>query len=78
VGDPNGWPVFCFTGMGLNRLVAGNGFLYSFLIVAFYDEVATSFGLRIITPDRPGIGLSDEIRPSPKKVLAWAGGPTLL
>jgi hypothetical protein len=23
VGDPNGWPVFCFTGMGLNRLVAG-------------------------------------------------------
>jgi len=48
--------------MGLNRLVA-----------AFYDEIATSFGLRIITPDRPGIGLSDEIRPSPKKVLAWAG-----
>ena len=43
------------------------------LIVAFYDEVASSFGLRIITPDRPGIGLSDEIRPSPKKVLAWAG-----
>jgi len=48
--------------MGLNRLVA-----------AFYDEIASSFGLRIITPDRPGIGLSDEIRPSPKKVLAWAG-----
>ena len=23
VGDENGWPVFCFTGMGLNRLVAG-------------------------------------------------------
>jgi hypothetical protein len=23
VGDKNGWPVFCFTGMGLNRLVAG-------------------------------------------------------
>jgi hypothetical protein len=43
------------------------------LTVAFYDEIATSFGLRIITPDRPGIGLSDEIRPSPKKVLAWAG-----
>lgn len=43
------------------------------LTLAFYDEVATSFGLRIITPDRPGIGLSDEIKPSPKKVLAWAG-----
>ena len=23
VGDEHGWPVFCFTGMGLNRLVAG-------------------------------------------------------
>ena len=59
--------------MGLNRLVAGIQSIYSLLSIAFYDEVATSFGLRIITPDRPGIGLSDEIRPSPKKVLAWAG-----
>lgn len=61
--------------MGLNRLVASIDLINSLLIVAFYDEVATSFGLRIITPDRPGIGLSDEIRPSPKKVLAWAGTP---
>ena len=27
VGDENGWPVFCFTGMGLNRLVAGIHFM---------------------------------------------------
>jgi hypothetical protein len=74
VGDKNGWPVFCFTGMGLNRLVAGTNPIIEFTL-AFYDEVATSFGLRIITPDRPGIGLSEEIRPSPKKVLAWAGHP---
>lgn len=73
VGDEKGWPVFCFTGMGLNRLVAGIDTFSFEPNVAFYDEVATSFGLRIITPDRPGIGLSDEIRPSPKKVLAWAG-----
>jgi hypothetical protein len=59
--------------MGLNRLVASIDPVNSPLTVAFYDEVATSFGLRIITPDRPGIGLSDEIRQSPKKVLAWAG-----
>jgi hypothetical protein len=59
--------------MGLNRLVAGISCLFKTNCSAFYDEVAASFGLRIITPDRPGIGLSDEIRPSPKKVLAWAG-----
>jgi hypothetical protein len=59
--------------MGLNRLVAGSISYLCLLISAFYDEIASSFGLRIITPDRPGIGLSDELRPSPKKVLAWAG-----
>ncbi|KAF2143603.1 uncharacterized protein K452DRAFT_267809 [Aplosporella prunicola CBS 121167] len=47
VGDPQGFVVFCCVGMGLTRYVT-----------AFYDELATSLKLRLITPDRPGVGES--------------------
>ncbi|KAB2573663.1 hypothetical protein DBV05_g7652 [Lasiodiplodia theobromae] len=47
VGDPNGFAIFVCVGMGLTRYVT-----------AFYDELATSLKLRLITPDRPGVGES--------------------
>ncbi|KAF1817232.1 hypothetical protein P152DRAFT_12034 [Eremomyces bilateralis CBS 781.70] len=48
VGDPRGHAVFCCVGMGLTRYVA-----------AFYDELARTLKLRLITPDRPGVGGSE-------------------
>ncbi|KAF2473789.1 alpha/beta-hydrolase [Lindgomyces ingoldianus] len=45
VGDPHGFAVFCCVGMGLTRYV-----------MAFYDQLALTLRLRLITPDRPGIG----------------------
>ncbi|OMP84516.1 hypothetical protein BK809_0001619 [Diplodia seriata] len=47
VGDPNGFAIFVCVGMGLTRYVT-----------AFYDELATTLKLRLITPDRPGVGES--------------------
>lgn len=60
VGDPEGYAVFCCVGMGLTRY-----------ITAFYDELALSLGLRLITPDRPGVGESDAIVESERTVLNW-------
>ncbi|KAK3116480.1 hypothetical protein LTR53_003084 [Teratosphaeriaceae sp. CCFEE 6253] len=45
VGDPDGAAVFICVGMGLTRYVT-----------AFYDELATTLRLRLITVDRPGVG----------------------
>ncbi|KAF1937708.1 alpha/beta-hydrolase [Clathrospora elynae] len=45
VGDPQGFAVFVCVGMGLTRFV-----------MAFYDQLAATLKLRLITPDRPGIG----------------------
>ncbi|KAF2032625.1 alpha/beta-hydrolase [Setomelanomma holmii] len=45
VGDPTGFAVFVCVGMGLTRYV-----------MAFYDQLAATLKLRLITPDRPGIG----------------------
>ncbi|KAI4690072.1 uncharacterized protein J4E84_004253 [Alternaria hordeiaustralica] len=45
VGDPEGFAVFVCVGMGLTRYV-----------MAFYDQLAATLKLRLITPDRPGIG----------------------
>ena len=45
VGDPRGAAVFICVGMGLTRYVT-----------AFYDELATTLRLRLITVDRPGVG----------------------
>ncbi|KAJ3560595.1 hypothetical protein NPX13_g9251 [Xylaria arbuscula] len=48
VGDPEGSAVFCCVGMGLTRY-----------ITAFYDELGVALKLRLITPDRPGVGDSE-------------------
>ncbi|KAF2816433.1 alpha/beta-hydrolase [Mytilinidion resinicola] len=47
VGDPRGFAVFCCVGMGLTRYV-----------MSFYDELALTLKLRLITADRPGVGES--------------------
>ncbi|KAL7273597.1 hypothetical protein RUND412_003536 [Rhizina undulata] len=60
VGDANGFAVFVCVGMGLTRYVT-----------AFYDELALSLGLRLITLDRPGVGESDPIDESERTVLNW-------
>lgn len=60
VGDPEGFAVFVCVGMGLTRYVT-----------AFYDELALTLGLRLITPDRPGVGESDPIDENERAVLNW-------
>ena len=60
VGDPDGSAVFVCVGMGLTRYVT-----------AFYDELATTLQLRLITPDRPGIGGSDPRINSEETPLTW-------
>lgn len=60
VGDPHGFAVFVCVGMGLTRYV-----------MAFYDQLATTLKLRLITPDRPGIG-SSQVDPNGTP-LSWPG-----
>ncbi|KAM3419381.1 hypothetical protein BST61_g5311 [Cercospora zeina] len=61
VGDPEGAAVFICVGMGLTRYVT-----------AFYDELAATLRLRLITIDRPGVGGSDPYPPSDKSgPLNW-------
>ncbi|KAF2279035.1 alpha/beta-hydrolase [Westerdykella ornata] len=58
VGDPHGFAVFVCVGMGLTRYV-----------MAFYDQLAMTLKLRLITPDRPGVGGS---QPDPNGTpLSW-------
>jgi hypothetical protein len=65
VGSPKGHVVICCVGMGLTRFVT-----------AFYDELAYTLNLRIITPDRPGIGDSEvSVNGAP---LSWPGKSTHL
>lgn len=47
-GDPQGGPLLYFHGFPASRLEA-----------ALTDEAAARLGIRVIAPDRPGIGLSD-------------------
>jgi pimeloyl-ACP methyl ester carboxylesterase len=47
-GDPSGRPVFFFHTGGMSRLLG-----------RLTDQTASRLGIRIIAPDRPGIGLSD-------------------
>ena len=61
MGDLKGFPVICCVGMGLTRYVTG-----------FYDELAKSLKLRLITPDRPGIGESEACQDSGGTPLGWA------
>ena len=60
VGDPNGSVVFCCVGMGLTRY-----------ITAFYDELAATLKLRLITPDRPGVGDSELHEDGLDTPLGW-------
>lgn len=60
VGDPEGFAVFCCVGMGLTRYVT-----------AFYDELALSLKLRLITPDRPGVGDSEPYNDGTSTPLSW-------
>lgn len=60
VGDPQGFAVFVCVGMGLTRFV-----------MSFYDQLALTLKLRLITPDRPGIG-SSQLDPNGTP-LSWPG-----
>lgn len=61
VGDPEGAAVFVCVGMGLTRYVT-----------AFFDELATTLRLRLITLDRPGVGASEPFPPTDKSgPLSW-------
>jgi hypothetical protein len=62
VGDANGSAVFCCVGMGLTRY-----------ITAFYDELALTLKLRLITPDRPGVGDSEPYADGTATPLGWPG-----
>ena len=60
VGDPIGSVVFCCVGMGLTRF-----------LTAFYDELAASLNLRLITLDRPGVGGSEPHTHGYDTPLGW-------
>lgn len=62
VGDSDGFAVFCCVGMGLTRY-----------ITAFYDELALTLKLRLITPDRPGVGHSEPYTDGTATPLSWPG-----
>jgi hypothetical protein len=66
VGDSEGFAVFCCVGMGLTRY-----------ITAFYDELALTLKLRLITPDRPGVGDSEPYNDGTATPLSWPGKESL-
>ena len=59
LGDPAGRPVLFFHGLGTTRVICPP------------DGVAEALGVRLIAPDRPGIGLSDA-QPG-RRLLDWPG-----
>ena len=63
VGDPKGHVVLCCVGMGLTRY-----------LMAFYDELARTLNLRLVTLDRPGVGESGPHQgDEPTTPLSWPG-----
>ncbi|KAJ5684781.1 uncharacterized protein N7477_001126 [Penicillium maclennaniae] len=61
VGNPKGHVVLCCLGMGLTRY-----------LMSFYDELARTLNLRLITLDRPGVGESGPHQPDePSNPLSW-------
>lgn len=62
VGDPQGHVIFCCLGMGLTRF-----------LMAFYDELARTLKLRLVTLDRPGVGESDPSGEGEGTPLSWPG-----
>ena len=63
VGNPKGHVVLCCLGMGLTRY-----------LMAFYDELARTLNLRLVTLDRPGVGESEPHGvDEPSTPLSWPG-----
>lgn len=63
VGDPKGHVVLCCLGMGLTRY-----------LMAFYDELARTLHLRLVSLDRPGVGESGPLGvDEPSTPLSWPG-----
>ncbi|KAJ5568784.1 hypothetical protein N7450_011270 [Penicillium hetheringtonii] len=61
VGNPKGHVVLCCLGMGLTRY-----------LMAFYDELARTLNLRLVTLDRPGVGESEPHGvDEPSTPLSW-------
>ena len=61
VGSPEGRPVLVFLGMGCVRY-----------LIALYDELAKSLGLRLICIDRWGLGRSTSVPDDKRGYLNWA------
>jgi pimeloyl-ACP methyl ester carboxylesterase len=58
-GDPTGRPVLFFHGLGTTRVICPP------------NAIASELGVRLIAPDRPGIGLSDRL--PARQLLDWPG-----
>lgn len=68
VGNPKGHVVLCCLGMGLTRY-----------LMAFYDELARTLNLRLVTLDRPGVGESGPHQlDEPSTPLSWPGKSPIL
>lgn len=61
VGDPYGHPVVVYLGLGSVRY-----------LVALYDEIAHSLGLRLICIDRWGLGKTGNVSDSRRGFLEWS------
>ncbi|KAG1715641.1 hypothetical protein ID866_1523 [Astraeus odoratus] len=62
MGDPNGFPLVIFLGLGCVRHIMG-----------LYDEMADCLGLRLIAIDRWGLGRTDVPRlKSARGIMEWA------
>ncbi len=61
VGDPTGYPVMVFLGLGSVRY-----------LVALFDEIAQAHAVRLICVDRPGLGKSTEVPAERRGVAEWA------
>lgn len=61
VGDPEGYPVLVFLGLGCVRYLAG-----------LFDELAAASGIRLICIDRWGLGKTTSIPESDRSLAGWA------
>lgn len=61
VGLEHGRPVMVFLGLGASRHLVG-----------LFDELAASFGLRLLCIDRWGIGRTDSVAADGRNILAWS------
>ncbi|OZJ05048.1 hypothetical protein BZG36_02074 [Bifiguratus adelaidae] len=65
IGDLEGTPLLVLIGLGGTRLV-----------VALFEDIAIKYKLRLITPERPGYGLSDKLASLEVNEMAeWGGNP---